>query len=77
MKAQVTRLAPYLLTVLTIGGFFARRPDEFLHPYIRVEDGYDSRMSAAMFRAGYANHDRLSQQIDPAFTPDFWPRVAS
>ena len=36
----------------------------------------DSRMDAAMFRASFPELDRFRREIDPAFSSNFWRRVA-
>jgi hypothetical protein len=53
--AAVTRLLPYELVVFTIAALFLRRPDQFLHPYIWVEDGF------------YILHSYLDQDIGILF----------
>ena len=40
-SANVKRMQSIVVLILfTIAGLFARRPDQFMHPYIWVEDGY-------------------------------------
>ncbi|MGA2747424.1 MAG: FAD-binding oxidoreductase [Verrucomicrobiota bacterium] len=42
----------------------------------RLYPGKDSRMSAADFRAGYPALTEFLPEVDPAFSSDFWKRVA-
>ena len=43
----------------------------------RLYPAKDGRMPAAMFRAGYPRLDAFMQQVDPAFSSDFWRRVSA
>lgn len=43
----------------------------------RLYPAKDGRMSAAMFRAGYANAERFAGFVDPAFSSDFWRRITA
>jgi len=43
----------------------------------RLYPAKDGRMSADMFRAGYAAVDRFAGFVDPAFSSNFWRRIAA